>query len=175
MRRSHRAQTYVEVSRGKLSIAEIGGYLVIAPSPRQIKAVIDVHRGKGRSMRDNRRLMSLVQRTDADGDLWMVLGLASRKGGSANAGLADLKTVTASLDVASGLHMQMHLYAGSDQGATDVAGYLAQLAEQSADHPDLAALFGKLTVKRTGSRVAASMKLSASELTSLTRKLLAAK
>lgn len=173
-RRTHRTQTYVEVSRGKLSIAELGGYLVIAPSPRHMKEIIDVHRGKGRSARDNRRLMSMVKRTDSDGDLWMVVGLAARKGGGENAGLADLKTVTASLDVASGLRMQVRLYAGSDQGATDLASYLGQLGEQTADHPDLAGLFGKLSVKRTGSRVDASMKLTASELSSLTRKLLAA-
>lgn len=173
-RRTHRAQTYVEVSRGKLSIAEMGGYLVIAPSPRHMKAVIDVHTGNGRSARDNRRLMSLVKKTDSDGDLWMVIGLAPRKGEGAGERLADLKTVTASLDVASGLRMQMRLYAASDKGATDVASYLGQLVEQSADHPDLGGLFGKLSVKRSGSRVDASMKLSASELSSLTKKLLAA-
>lgn len=174
-RRTHRAQTYVEVSRGKLSIAQIDGYLVIAPSPRHMKAVIDVHRGKSRSARDNRRLMALVQKTDSAGDLWMVLGLAPRKTGGENAGLADLKTITASFDVARGLDMQVRLYAASAQGATEVASYLGQLAEQTADHPDLAGLFAKLAVKRSGSRVDASMKLSAGELTSLTRKLLAAK
>ena len=174
-RRTHRAQTWVEVSRGKLSIAEIGGYLVIAPSPRHMKAVIDVHRGKSPSARDNRRLMSLVQKTDSKGDLWMVIGLAARKSGADGAGMADLKTVSASLDVAKGLDMHVRLYASTAQGATELASYLGQLAEQTADHPDLAVLFGKLTVERSGSRVDASMKLSAGELTSLTKKLLAAK
>ena len=175
VRRTHRAQTYVEVSRGKLSMADLGDYLVIAPSPRHMKAVIDVHRGKGRAASDNRQLMSLVQKTDSKGDLWMVLGLAARKAGGDSAGVADLKTITASVDVAKGLDMQVRLYAASAQGATEVASYLGQLGEQTADHPDLAALFGKLAVKRSGSRVDASMKLSAGELTSLTRKLLAAK
>jgi hypothetical protein len=119
--------------------------------------------------------MSLVKKTDTDGDVWMVVGVAPRKGVDENAALSDLKTVTASLDVAKGLHMQMRLYAASDQGAAEVASYLGQLGEQSADHPDLAGLFDKLLVKRSGSRVDASMKLSAGELASLTRKLLAAK
>ncbi|HEU5057603.1 MAG TPA: hypothetical protein VFU21_13810, partial [Kofleriaceae bacterium] len=174
-RRTHRAQTYVEVSRGKLSIAEIAGYLVIAPSPAHMKAVIDVHAGKSRSARNNKKLMALVDRTDSDGDLWMVVGVAPRKGVDESAALSDLKTVTASLDVARGLSMQMRLYAASPKGATEVASYLAQLGEQTGDHPEMARLFDKLSVKRSGTRVDASMKLSAAELSSLTRKLLAAR
>lgn len=173
-RRTHRAQTYVEVSRGKLSIAQLEGYLVIAPSPKHMKAVIDVHQGSRRAASENRRLMSLVKRTDAGGDLWMVLGVAPGAGAERGA-LADLETVTASLDVARGLDMEVRLYAASAKGASEVASYLARLGSETADHPDLAGLFSRLSVKRSGSRVDASMKLSAGELSSLTRKLLAAK
>ena len=174
VRRTHRKQTYVEVSKGKLSIAELAGYLVFATSPRQLEAVIDVHLGARKSARENRRLMSLVDKTDASGDLWMVVGMDARKRGGDDGALHDLKTVTASLDVVRGLRMQVRLFAGSDQGATDLASYLAQLGEQSDDRPGLAGLLGKLAIKRSGRRVDASMKLSASELDSLSRKLLAA-
>ncbi|HEY8144541.1 MAG TPA: hypothetical protein VIG06_17790 [Kofleriaceae bacterium] len=175
-RRNHRGVAYVEVSRGKLSIAELAGYLVIAPSPRHMKAVVDVHQGSRKSAKQNRKLMSLVDRTGSDGDLWMVIGISQRKrsGDGANQALAELKTVTASLDAARGLHMQVRLYAASAQGAAEVASYLEQLSEQSADHPDVAGLFAKLAVKRNGTRVDASLKLSTAEMDSLTRKLLAA-
>jgi hypothetical protein len=173
-RRTYHKQTYVEVSKGKLSIAELGDYLVIAPSPRHLEAVIDVQQGKRASVRRNRALMSLVDRTDQGGDLWMVVGVDRKKGGDEEA-LHDLRTVTASLDVVRGLRMQVRLYAGSDQGATDLARYLAQLGQQSDDRPGLAGLLGKLSIKRIGRRVDASMKLTASELDSLSRKLLAAK
>jgi hypothetical protein len=175
-RRSHRGVTYVEVSRGALSIAEVAGYLVIAPSPRHMKAVVDVQQGSRKSARQNRKLMSLVDRTGSGGDLWMVVGISQRKRaeGGANQALAELKTVTASLDAARGLKMQVRLYAASAQGAAEVASYLEQLSEQSADHPDVMGLFAKLAVKRNGTRVDASLKLSTSEMDSLTRKLLAA-
>lgn len=174
VRRTHGKQTYVEVSKGNLSIAEMAGYLVVATSPRRLEAVIDVHLGARKSARDNRRLMSLVDKTDKGGDLWLVVGIDARKRGKDDEPLHDLKTVTASLDVVRGLRMQVRLYAGSDQGATDLASYLGQLGEQSDDRPGLAGLLGKLSIKRSGRRVDASMKLSASELDSLSRKLLAA-
>lgn len=173
-RRTHRGVSWVEVSRGKLSIAELAGYLVIAPSPRHLKAVVDVQRGGRRSARENRKLMALVDRTGSGGDLWMVLGIAPRKRDGDDQALADLETVTASLDAASGLHMQVRLYAASAAGAAEVASYLGQLSEQSVDHPEVAGFFAKLTVKRSGARVDASMKLTASEMDSLTRRLLAA-
>ena len=174
-RRTHRTQPYVEVARGKLSIGELAGYVIIAPSPQLLEAAIDVQRGARRSARRNRRLMSLVDRTDAGGDLWMVVGVTAGKRPGAGEPLADLETVTASLDVARGLRMQVQLYAASAGGAADVAGYLGQLSEQAADHANLAGLFGKLAIKRSGRRVDASMKLSAAELDKLTRRLLAAK
>lgn len=166
----HAGQSYYEIDK-KGGIVFYDDFLIAGPKAL-VQEVIEVEKGKANALSANTAMTELMDSADTSKDLWFAVELSAdlQKELSAQMPtLGDIEAVNGSLDLASGLGLDLLVATASADSAKEIAELINQGIQEAAKDQTVAQLgldgaVKGIKVDTDGTTIGVSLALTADEL-----------
>ena len=164
----HANATYHEID-GQGGVAFMGNVAVFGTKD-MVKAALSAKAGQADSIHAHPTMSKLVKSVDTNKDLWVSFELPDslKKSMGGNPMINDLKSVTASVDIKSGLGLLVSIDTASDATATNLAQMMQAQVKAFAGAPEMKQMgfdvaLQKLQVTGAGTAVSIALNLTPAE------------